>query len=234
MSNAKKIFAGITAFLIIGLVILVTYPNYNQGGNKSAQPAERAQSKEDSHHQAQKDDAASSDAETATSPLADNSHHPTYTLTFTAFKTPDKIGVPGSFDKINLQNVQLKDKLSEALLGSTFSISTASVNTKDPTGQRDPKLRTFFFEKLLKPEITGSFESFDNGKAQVKIQMNGSEDTFEFPYTETENSLDLTGSIDMVKNFYAQDALASIAEACKDLHSDKTWSDVEIKVHFEK
>ncbi len=38
----------------------------------------------------------------------------------------------------------------------------------------------------------------------------------------------------MLSDFAANQAYEAIAEACKDLHANKTWTDVAIKVAFTK
>jgi polyisoprenoid-binding protein YceI len=136
-------------------------------------------------------------------------------LTWTAFKTPDKVGVPGSFDEITLD-------------GNQFTINTYSVNTGAP--DRDLKLKTFFFANLSDSLITGSYGVASNGKIPVTLKVNGVEKTFDFNVTEADTATVISGTIDIVSDFSGNKALEAIHEACKELHLGKTWSDVTLQV----
>lgn len=137
------------------------------------------------------------------------------TLTWTAFKTPDKLGVPGHFDDIKLD-------------GNTFVINTKSVNTNNP--DRDAKLREFFFGNLSDSLITGSYGVMSAGVMPVTLKMNGIEKTFDFAVTEADTATIVTGTIDVISDFSGSTALEGINNACKELHQGKTWSDVTLQV----
>lgn len=136
-------------------------------------------------------------------------------LTWTAFKTPEKVGVPGTFDDITLD-------------GSSFVINTKSVNSGNP--ERDAKLRTFFFDNLSDSLITGSYGMASNGKIPVTLTMNGIQKTFDFDIAEADSATVVSGTIDIVSDFSGNAALEAIHEACKELHMGKTWSDVSLQV----
>lgn len=153
-------------------------------------------------------------------------------LTWTAFKTPSKIGVNGSFDAISLTDVSPEHQsLTEALKQARFHIKTSSVNSNDPG--RDSKLSIYFFQKLL-GDITGQFHSFENGVVSTTLTMNEVELTRDFTYELTDQSLVINGSIDILEDFKAQEAFDSLHEICKDLHEGKTWSQVDFQVQIEK
>ncbi|AWW00091.1 YceI family protein [Arcticibacterium luteifluviistationis] len=137
------------------------------------------------------------------------------TLTWTAFKTPDKVGVPGSFDEISLQ-------------GNAFTINAKSVNTNNEP--RDAKLVTFFFDNLSDSLITGSYGAAADGRIPVTLKMNGVEKTFDFAIAENDTATIVTGSIDILSDFSGNAALEAVSEACKELHLNKTWSDVSLQV----
>lgn len=155
-----------------------------------------------------------------------------YTLEWTAFKTPKKVGVKGTFDKIELTDLKTDAAtLVESLEGAKFSVETPTVNSKDPL--RDDKLKAGFFAKMT-GNITGTFVSFKEGKATVSIVMNGVTKEKIFSYEATDASVKINGSIDMIADFNANAAFDSIHELCKDLHEGKTWTDVEIAVEIKK
>lgn len=154
-----------------------------------------------------------------------------HTVTWTAFKTPEKIGVSGTFATSELSKLTESDILLNALDGAKFSIVTASVSTKDD--DRDAKLKVSFFAQM-NGDISGYFGTFKDGKVPVFITMNGVTKEKEFSYEATENSVKINGSIDIVSDFKADKALQTIHEICKDLHVGKTWSDVTIDVEITK
>ena len=156
----------------------------------------------------------------------------TYSIEWTAFKTPAKVGVKGTFDEVKLSEVnQEAATLAEGLKGAQFSIVTSSASTGDPA--RDETLRLNFFSKLV-GNINGFFGEFKDGKVLVNLTMNGITKEKEFTYEATEAGVKLNGSIDILADFTAQDAFNALHEACNALHEGKTWSDVEIVVEIKK
>lgn len=137
------------------------------------------------------------------------------TLTWTAFKTADKIGVSGTFD-----DIQLTD--------NSFVINAKSVNSGNP--DRDPKLRDIFFANMSDSLITGNYGIPSPNKIPVTLKMNGVEKTFDFDYMDNDTATIVTGSIDMLGDFSGNAAFDAIHEACYELHAGKTWTDVDLKV----
>lgn len=136
-------------------------------------------------------------------------------LTWTAFKTPEKVGVSGTFDDITLN-------------GNQFSIDATSVNSGD--GIRDPKLVQFFFEKMSNTTISGSYGAPEGSKIPITISMNGVEKSFDFDYEVNDTATLVSGTIDIVSDFSGNAALEAINEACNELHAGKTWTDVDINI----
>ena len=66
-------------------------------------------------------------------------------VSFTAYKTSEKLPVGGKFTKIKITDSKGGASVLDALNGTTFSIPVASLFTNDATGTRDPKLLEFFF-----------------------------------------------------------------------------------------
>lgn len=155
-----------------------------------------------------------------------------YSMEWTAFKTPNKVGVKGTFSDIKLNEVKADaTTLEEALKGANFVVVTSSVSTND--AGRDEKLKGQFFAKMV-GNINGFFGEFKDGKVIVNLTMNGISKEKEFAYTVEGDALKLNGSIDIIADFTAQSAFDSLHEACKDLHEGKTWSDVEISAEIKK
>lgn len=153
------------------------------------------------------------------------------TLEWTAYKTPEKIGVSGTFNTIELTGTKDSGKIEDDIKGAAFKITTSTVNSKDPL--RDGKLAESFF-KLMAGDITGKFVDFKNGKAVIEITMNGTTKQKEFAYTVAGESMNLKGVIDIIADFNATKAFNSIHELCKDLHAGKTFTEVDINVDITK
>lgn len=152
-------------------------------------------------------------------------------LEWTAYKTPDKIGVSGTFNDIELSGAKDSGNIEQDIKDATFKVVTSTVNSKDQ--ERDTKLFNSFF-KLMAGDITGKFVDFKDGKATVEITMNGVTKQKEFTYTLIGNTIALKGNIDIIADFDGTKAFNSIHELCKELHADKTWTEVDINVEITK
>ena len=61
-------------------------------------------------------------------------------VSFTAYKTTDKVAVGGVFKEITLTDTHEGKTGLESLNGTQFSIPVSSLFTNDATGTRDPKI----------------------------------------------------------------------------------------------
>ncbi len=163
-------------------------------------------------------------------------------VSWTAFKTTDKVGVGGQFTKFMLEGVEPAEDLSATISNARIIIDVSSTNTGNP--DRDQKIINEFFMKMTNTDvITANVVSIDidNQSATLKIKMNDVEQEVPMVMSAgTDGSLILSGSIS-TDQFMADEALASLNQACFDLHKgadgvSKTWPDVEITVRakFEK
>ena len=139
-------------------------------------------------------------------------------LQWTAFKTPLKLGVKGTFDKIDFA------KGDGCLEGAKVHINKSSVDTKNPG--RDKTLRLFFFDRLKGP-IEAKILKVHEKTLDVAITLNGKTKTIPFFYTKKDGLIHAKGVIDLF-DFGASKTLSSIAKACFDKHQGKTWNDVEL------
>ncbi|MHA7830769.1 MAG: hypothetical protein ACX93O_06695 [Flagellimonas sp.] len=155
-------------------------------------------------------------------------------IRFTAYKTTDKVPVGGTFQEIELSYTAGETPM-ETLNGLEFTIPVSSLFTNDPTKVRDPKIIEFFFEKMAETQsITGTFTFKDDKSCAVQLSMNGMSTELPMEYEITDdNHVNFSGVMDL-KQWNALDALASLNEACKVLHTgsdgvSKTWEDVAIE-----
>ena len=158
------------------------------------------------------------------------------TVAWTAYKTASKIGVSGTFDKVDYKRVVKSGKnFREILVGSSVNIDTSSVNSKN-TG-RDIKLVKFFFKQMNANTMNAKITDIKadkklKGKARtgvvtLDVTMNGVTKSVPMKYSYDSGVFSAKGIIDIF-DFSASKALSSINKACFDLHKGKTWNDVSI------
>lgn len=145
-------------------------------------------------------------------------------VTWKAFKTYEKIGVGGTFDRIVFSPKSSKT-VEEFLTQSTITINTSSVNSGN--AGRDATLVSSFFKVQNIDTITAKILSAKDSKAQVEINMNGVSKPIPMNYTFQEGKIVGKGVIDL-SDFTMLKSLQSINTTCFTLHSGKTWQDVEI------
>ncbi|MDF4202610.1 YceI family protein [Maribacter sp. SA7] len=154
-------------------------------------------------------------------------------VSFTAYKTTDKVPVGGMFKKINFTKTNSGATAMETLNGTEFSIPVSSLFTNDPTGTRDPKLLEFFFGVLKDTELISGVFKADGDKSSIDVTLNGETQNIPLAYEMNGDKITFTGTMDLA-NWNAMDAVASINKACEILHTgkdgvSKTWSEVAVK-----
>lgn len=153
-------------------------------------------------------------------------------VTWTAYKTTDKVGVGGEFTTLNFESKKGATP-EEALNGLKFSIPVSSLFTKDDT--RDAKLKTSFFGAMLDTELISGTINYTNNNYVASITMNGTTNNLPLEVSITEERrVTMKGKMNL-KDWNALDALASLNKVCFDLHKgadgvSKTWEDVDIVV----
>ncbi|CAM4359944.1 hypothetical protein ZORO111903_15835 [Zobellia roscoffensis] len=158
-------------------------------------------------------------------------------VSFTAYKTSDKLPVGGQFKKINITKAGEGGSAIEALNGTEFSIPVSSLFTNDATGTRDPKILEFFFGVMDNTElISGVFKVAADNSCSIDVTLNGNTENIALTHKiVSDNALTFDGVMNL-ENWNALDAVASINKACEALHTgkdgvSKTWS--EVAVHAE-
>ena len=151
-------------------------------------------------------------------------------VSWTAYKTTEKIGVNGKFNQIELKNTQSGETPEAVLEGASFSIPVSSLFTND--SDRDSKLKQFFFGVLKNTEMIGGTFNFRDGKCFMTLTLNDVTKQLEVAHTFSNNKFTVNHTLNL-EDFGAQDALASINKTCYDLHKgpdgvSKTWSEVAI------
>jgi hypothetical protein len=150
-------------------------------------------------------------------------------LSWTAFKTPKKVGVGASFDDFTI-NAKPGTSLSDLLMGSTFVANSQSVNSGDKA--RDAKIQTFFFKKMLEgTKITGKVLKASESEIEVEMTFNGKTKKVKLipSYEEKAMRLTLKGQINVL-DFGMEKNLARLTKACFEKHEGKTWPEVDLNL----
>ena len=157
----------------------------------------------------------------------------TTTLTWTAFKLTEKIGVNGTFDEINVIAKEDATDMFAVLTGATFELPIASLNSQDPV--RDPKIKRSFFGNMTETaSITGVVNSISATTASVSVTMNGVAKEYTGNVSVEGEKITLTTTIDIV-DFGAQTSLDSLSVVCAEKHTgpdgvNKFWTTVDVAV----
>lgn len=149
-------------------------------------------------------------------------------LEWTAFKTPAKVGVKGSFDDIDLK-FQVADTQTKLLSSSSVNIVTAKVNSHNEG--RDAKLVASFFHVQGVKDIGAKVLEVSDNTANVEISMNGIKKIIPMTLTIKDDNIKLLGEIDLAE-FDMLPSLAAITKACYDLHQGKTWQEVVLEFNI--
>jgi len=164
-------------------------------------------------------------------------------VSFTAYKTTEKIGVGGIFKEISLYDINEGETALETMNGSKFSIKVNSLFTNDATETRDAKILEFFFGAMNNTSvISGTFHVAEDNSTSIDVKLNDQTVNvpLEFTSNETNTKYSFDGVIEL-EDFEALEALNSLHKACEALHTgedgvSKTWSEVAIhaEVSFEQ
>lgn len=154
-------------------------------------------------------------------------------VSFTAFKTTDKVPVGGYFEKIELNNLGNKGTAESLFIGTNFSIPVKTLKTG--IDSRNLKIITYFFKTLVNTDnITGKINSMKDGVANIDITLNEITKPVLLSYSTMNNTVTFEGKID-VTNFDATESINLLNEECYELHKgadgqSKLWSEVDIKI----
>jgi len=145
-------------------------------------------------------------------------------ISWKAFKTYEKIGVSGTFDRVTF-TPHTGTSLENLLVGSKVTITTDSVNTTN--SGRDATLIKSFFNVQKLDTLNAVIVGVENSKAITQITLNRITKTIPLTYAVQEGKMIAKGTIDL-GDFHLLPSLYSLTNTCYDLHGGKTWQDVEI------
>ena len=163
-------------------------------------------------------------------------------VTWTAFKTMQKVGVTGSFPEVTVAGKTKKNGTLAQLLDQLKATITADAVEKIHTGNagRDQTLIQHFFglfkaKSLIQGTISKTKGTDTEGDFDLNLTMN--EKTLAVPMhfkRDAAGKLEAKGEIDVLK-FELDKALADLHQSCEAVHKgadgvSKTWPNVEIKI----
>ncbi|MBL1279460.1 MAG: YceI family protein [Fluviicola sp.] len=149
---------------------------------------------------------------------------------WTAYKTSEKKGVPGTFNEIEVTSESSSDPL-EVLKSISFTMNTASVETQNE--DRNGKVAKHFFETINTEKIEGSIKSLsEDGKAMIEITMNGISVEIDGEYVLNGSAFSFESVID-VSAWNALAGIEALNEVCSELHTgedgvSKLWTEVKL------
>lgn len=149
------------------------------------------------------------------------------TITWTAFKTPKKVGVPGTFTSVTRKGENKADTLSSLLESQMVTIDSTEISTKNSA--RDKKIVKFFFGALAEKKFTANFKKASKKSVTMELNFNKIKKDIPLEVGVKGNELTLSGHLDIL-DFELMDGLAAINKACYALHEGKTWSHVLLTV----
>ena len=153
------------------------------------------------------------------------------TVQWTGYKTTDKIAVNGTFKEIKILKTESGKTAPSSIEGLEFEIPVSSIYSKDTI--RDGKLQRLFFAVMENTiSLKGKFSIDDTSTGNIALSMNGLTKQLPFTYEMSQYTILINAKMDL-KTWETQKALASIHEACLELHTgpdgvSKTWEEVGI------
>lgn len=155
-------------------------------------------------------------------------------LKWTAFKTPLKAGVSGTFKDLGITKGIKGESVGSLLAGIDFKINSASVNTKN--GGRDATIIKNFFQVMQGGLfISGTTLQYSKKVLKVAIKMNNQNQIVPLKVDVQDDKIVANGVIDLF-DFSMKRALGKLNQVCSELHEGKTWNDVlvELTVKYKK
>ncbi|PID46984.1 MAG: hypothetical protein CR967_06090, partial [Proteobacteria bacterium] len=156
-------------------------------------------------------------------------------ITFTGYKMAKKVGVDGTFKKVDFKFLQNED-FGEFLKSMKVDIDALSLDTK--LKMRNDNIAIIFknanFSNIL-AQITDVKGDDKAGNMEVEITMNKISKKVPFTYKVDGTNIVASGSVDLL-DFALSKSFGDFAKKCKGFHAGKTWSDVGLKfsVPFKK
>ena len=152
-------------------------------------------------------------------------------VSWTAYKTPKKVGVGGEFKKFTVKSPESAASIDELVAKTTFDIDASSVSTTNP--DRDKKIVSNFFTSKGKViAINGKVTKVAAKEVTAALTLGTTTKDVMFTKAEAGDKTTLSSQIN-VMDYNLKSNLEAITAACKALHEGVTWPEVMIAVEFQ-
>lgn len=153
---------------------------------------------------------------------------------FTGYKFTEKVGVSGTFKKVEWTYKKNAKDIKDLLVGAKIKIDSYSIDAGNSA--RDKNITAALFKNWGAREIQGIVKSVDTSKKEVHVLMTigKSLNTLKFKYKVDKKKIEFSSSIDLIKLGFSK-AFQALSKQCGPLHigSDgkmKTWSTVDLLI----
>jgi hypothetical protein len=163
-------------------------------------------------------------------------------VSWTAFKTTEKVAVKGSLKEVKVQNARrASTTVPQALSQLKARVAiTGEGSSQSGNPARDTTLYRHFFKHLagqggIRGQVVSAQGGPESGELRLRLVVSGKQREVPFKYTRTADGVFLAkGAIDIL-DFGAKKAFEDIHGACENLHRgadgiSKTWSEVEVEI----
>lgn len=154
-------------------------------------------------------------------------------IKFTGFKFTNKVGVSGTFKKVDWSMAQSAN-LEAKLLGTKVTIDSYSIDAGNEA--RNINITEALFQVWGDRYIRGEVVKVDKAmkKAHIKISVGDKSKVVPFKYSGDYRNYQLTAKLDLI-DMGLNSAFASLAKRCATLHTGddgvaKTWSEVDVVI----
>lgn len=157
-------------------------------------------------------------------------------LKWTAYKFTTRVGVSGTFGKIDSEGLATANSAGAIFQNMTFQIPVTKIDSKN--ADRDQKIVNSFFGSMKNTQkITGNIKSIDNknnGNALVTLNLNGISKDLSFKFQTSDSGEFLASSDINLKEWDALPAVNALNKVCSELHAQdgisKLWPDVKVEI----
>lgn len=146
---------------------------------------------------------------------------------WTGFKLASKVGVSGTFNKINF-DIKKSDNLSTFLKSAKVKIDAKSLESNDEG--RNFNITSTLFSLASANIIEGTVSSVDekNSTLVLDLVLNGVKKPISMKYSVNEGKITANGVIDIL-DFNMKNSYKAFTEVCAALHEYVSYSDVNIE-----
>lgn len=152
---------------------------------------------------------------------------------WTAFKLAEKVGVTGTFKKLEFSSTEDANfaKFAKSLSVKIDAYELDSIKNPD----RDKKILALWInskDALITAKVVDIKGDDTKGELDLEVTMNQNPQIVKMPYKVENGKLSAKGTIDIL-SFGMQKGFDAYSKNCSDVHNGKSWTDVDIAFELE-